>query len=111
MRKKTVKKAVKKGTAKKSAVRKVYVRRSGEETFLPPKSPKSPEKKKKNMKGRPRGGASMPCPECGGDSHVIITNRVLGTVMRARACLQHDHRFKTVEQISTGSASRSGSLT
>ncbi len=54
-------------------------------------------KKKKNMKGRKRGGASVPCPQCGEDTRVIITRRVDGKVNRKRTC-RHDHEFNTVER-------------
>lgn len=56
-------------------------------------------KKRKNMKGRPRGGASVPCPKCGKDSHVIITRRTDGEVTRTRECHgRHAHSFRTIEQ-------------
>lgn len=55
-------------------------------------------KKKKNMKGRPRGGASVTCPECGGDSHVIITRRVGTGVVRTRACIPCEFQFTTLER-------------
>jgi hypothetical protein len=55
-------------------------------------------KPKKNMKGRKRGGASVPCPECEADSHVIITRREGGVVIRKRACLgRTSHEFTTTE--------------
>lgn len=49
---------------------------------------------------RRRGGASVPCPECGGDSRVVETRRVDDmTVRRTRACQTCDHRFETRETI------------
>ena len=59
-------------------------------------------KAKKNMKGRPRGGATMPCPVCGANSHVIITRRTDDdVVIRKRRCLGDEgHPFDTVENVS-----------
>lgn len=54
-------------------------------------------KPKKNMKGRPRGGASVPCPTCGKDSHVVITRRDDGSVLRKRVC-SRNHTFATREE-------------
>jgi len=57
-----------------------------------------PKKKKKNMKGRPRGGASVPCPRCGKDSRVVITRRDGPDVLRRRQCKgAHEHLFDTTE--------------
>lgn len=57
-------------------------------------------KPKKNMKGRPRGGASVPCPSCGKDSHVIITRRSGDEVSRRRICVgRGKHLFDTLEQV------------
>jgi hypothetical protein len=55
-------------------------------------------KKKKNMKGRKRGGASVPCPidRCRKDSRVVLTRRVDGEVVRNRVC-KGNHAFTTVE--------------
>jgi len=57
-------------------------------------------KTKKKMKGRPRGGASCPCPECSGHSEVIVTKRVDLKVLRERKCLSREcgARFRTVEK-------------
>ena len=45
-----------------------------------------------------RGAVSSPCPTCGSNSHVIITSRVEGVVIRTRRCLQNPgHVFKTKE--------------
>lgn len=55
-------------------------------------------KKKKNMKGRKRGGASVPCPRCHKDSRVIITRRVSDEVLRNRVC-KSNHAFTTVESV------------
>jgi transcriptional regulator NrdR family protein len=58
-----------------------------------------PKKKKK------RGGASLPCPTCGKDTHVIVTRRGEGKVIRFRGCLKHEaHRFYTCEIASTDPA-------
>lgn len=60
-----------------------------------------PRKKKKikAMKGRPRGGASIPCPECEADSHVIITRREGSVVVRKRECKgRTPHVFETREE-------------
>ena len=56
-------------------------------------------KKKKNMKGRKRGGASVPCPECDSNSRVTLTRREGLKVIRHRLCSRHDHSFSTVEKI------------
>lgn len=59
---------------------------------------RKPKKLKKNMKGRPRGGASVPCPTCASDSHVELTRRDGDTVMRTRKCLgRGKHLFRTAE--------------
>jgi len=52
-------------------------------------------------KKRARGGASAPCPKCGGPSHVEVTRRVEGTVRRSRRCTKKKcgHRFTTLEQV------------
>lgn len=56
-------------------------------------------KPKKNMKGRLRGGASVPCPECGANSRVIITRRDVDAVSRRRVCLgSGHHEFFTTER-------------
>lgn len=54
-------------------------------------------KKKKNMKGRKRGGASVPCPRCHKNSTVVITRRIGEEVHRNRTCVG-GHTFPTVEQ-------------
>jgi hypothetical protein len=57
-------------------------------------------KPKKNMKGRPRGGASVPCPACGKNSRVVITRRVYDTVERRRMCIaKRPHEFLTTETV------------
>jgi hypothetical protein len=68
-------------------------------------------KPKKNMKGRPRGGATVPCPHrtrkrdggytdpCGADSEVVITRRDGAGVRRRRQCLGDGrHLFDTREE-------------
>lgn len=55
-------------------------------------------KKKKNMKGRKRGGASVPCPRCHKDSRVVLTRRVDGEVARNRTCTAN-HAFTTLEKV------------
>ncbi len=60
-----------------------------------------PRKKKplKNMKGRPRGGASVPCPRCGADSQVLLTRRDGNEVSRRRQCKGPAHHlFDTDEK-------------
>ena len=54
-------------------------------------------KRTKRPKKRERGGASHPCPKCGGPTHVIITRRREEAVNRRRACLLCDHEFGTRE--------------
>lgn len=55
-------------------------------------------KKRKNMKGRPRGGASVMCPRCGANSEVIITRRDGDQVSRRRECKgEARHLFDTQE--------------
>jgi len=52
----------------------------------------------KARKKKRRGAVSSPCPMCGGNSHVVITNRVEGVVIRTRRCLRRAaHTFKTKE--------------
>lgn len=60
---------------------------------------RAPKKKKWDMKGRPRGGASVPCPVCNSDSRVIITGRnAEAQVVRKRECLgRAHHKFQTKE--------------
>jgi len=56
---------------------------------------------------RPRGGASHPCPACGGDSRVLLTRRLPvdtsgtppGSVSRKRECLSCGTQFSTNETI------------
>lgn len=56
-------------------------------------------KPKKNMAGRKRGGASVPCPECGSNSQVIITRRGGNSVNRRRECTgRGKHSFFTDER-------------
>lgn len=58
--------------------------------------------KKTKMKKRPRGGASMPCPTCNKNTHVVITRRGRfgDSVLRVRECTARGrHRFNTVEQV------------
>lgn len=60
------------------------------------------KKSKKNMKGRPRGGASVPCPQCQADSRVVITRRgENGIVVRKRECKgrRTHHSFETQEVV------------
>jgi len=59
-------------------------------------------------KKRKRGGASMPCPECGSHSHVIITKRIDDKVERQRECLgRRPHKFHTYEEVSYEAVSSS----
>lgn len=59
-------------------------------------------KKKKNMKGRKRGGASVPCPDCQSNSNVVITRRVEDEVIRNRICTgRTKHTFTTVEHVAS----------
>jgi len=59
---------------------------------------RAPKKRKKNMRGRPRGGASVLCPQCGKDSRVIITRRDGRDVVRRRVCKgRAEHLFETTE--------------
>ena len=51
------------------------------------------------MKGRKRGGASVPCPTCGADSRVVLTRRTDHKVRRNRACVEHGHEFSTMERV------------
>jgi len=53
------------------------------------------------MEGRPRGGASLPCPECAGNTEVIITRRKEDKVLRQRRCLKRrcGAKFQSVEQV------------
>jgi hypothetical protein len=53
----------------------------------------------KKAKGRVRGGASAPCPQCGNATRVLDTRRTLdGQVQRLRQCLANpEHTFTTVE--------------
>lgn len=52
------------------------------------------------MKSRKRGGASVPCPECGGPTHVVITRRLEDAVKRMRKCtkVRCGHQFSTTEK-------------
>lgn len=57
-------------------------------------------KPKKNMLGRPRGGATVPCPTCQSDSEVIITRRDGPDVIRRRQCKgAGEHLFDTTESV------------
>ena len=47
--------------------------------------------------GRPRGGASVPCPRCGKPSRVSDTRRAGHLVHRQRVC-SGGHRFDTSER-------------
>ena len=57
-----------------------------------------PAKKPKNMKGRPRGGASATCPVCGANSSVTLTRREGPKVLRWRECV-NGHGFQTAEKV------------
>ncbi len=46
---------------------------------------------------RPRGGASVPCPKCGGPSRAIETRRKKGKVVRNRECLECTKSFASEE--------------
>jgi transcriptional regulator NrdR family protein len=61
---------------------------------------KSPSTKR-SQTGRKRGGASVPCPSCGGASKVVETRRALRfkLVARARECLSCDRVFYTSERV------------
>jgi DNA-directed RNA polymerase subunit M/transcription elongation factor TFIIS len=79
----------------KKAVKKVKAVKAMKLKKLAKAGPKS----KKNMKGRPRGGASYLCSRCGSPSHVIITRRTEdNSVSRNRECLKCSNLFTTVEQ-------------
>jgi hypothetical protein len=57
------------------------------------------KKQTKRMKGRPRGGATVPCPRCGRDSRVVITRRDGPDVVRRRICKgPAEHLFDTTER-------------
>jgi len=57
-------------------------------------------KPKKNMKGRKRGGASVPCPSCHADSQVVLTRRENQAVARNRICVgRAQHAFLTIERV------------
>jgi hypothetical protein len=44
------------------------------------------------------GSVSAPCPKCKANSHVIVTIRVEGVVVRARQCFgRKAHTFRTKE--------------
>lgn len=49
---------------------------------------------------RPRGGATYPCPHCGGPTHVLTTRKVEEGIRRRRKC--RDFRcgsvFPTLEE-------------
>jgi hypothetical protein len=48
---------------------------------------------------RTRGGASAPCPDCGGNSRVVDTRRsASGTVTRWRVCVCCDRKFVSHER-------------
>jgi hypothetical protein len=49
------------------------------------------------VKKRERGGASFPCPECFGTTHVLTTRRKNGLVVRRRICLMCEHLVTTAE--------------
>lgn len=55
---------------------------------------------KKKRTPRLRGGASAPCPRCGGPSRVIVTRRLGDQISRRRECLARRcrHEFKTTEE-------------
>jgi hypothetical protein len=48
-------------------------------------------------KTKKRGGASAPCPKCGANSHVVVTQRQDGDVIRVRKCKRYGHEFRTKE--------------
>lgn len=52
-------------------------------------------------KKRPRGGASVPCPKCGGPSRVVDTRRSdkIGSVQRKRLCIPKGHSFESEETV------------
>jgi transcriptional regulator NrdR family protein len=49
-------------------------------------------------KPRPRGGASLPCTECGGRTEVVITRRIKGQVVRVRKCMVCETTFTSGEK-------------
>jgi transcriptional regulator NrdR family protein len=56
--------------------------------------------RKAKKSGRKRGGASITCPVCSKDSHVVVTRRLLDgvAVRRVRQCLgRRSHKFETRE--------------
>lgn len=57
------------------------------------------------MSKRPRGGASVPCPRCGGPSRVVETRRLdpMRTVHRKRKCVDNNHSFESEEVAVPGS--------
>jgi hypothetical protein len=54
----------------------------------------------KKTKRRKRGGASVPCPQCGGSTEVVITRRSDRVVTRKRKCKRCRHKFETREAAS-----------
>lgn len=58
-------------------------------------------KKSKLKATRLRGGASMTCPRCDKPSHVVITRRQDGFVVRVRQCVSDrcGKRFTTREHV------------
>lgn len=62
----------------------------------------------KHAKRRQRGGASVPCPQCGGDTTVVFTRRHVPEqtadmpvyVRRQRVCAK-GHKFTTTETTTT----------
>jgi transcriptional regulator NrdR family protein len=55
-------------------------------------------KKPRKTPKRVRGGASVPCPQCGNQTQVLDTRRGTdGQVQRLRRCLHCRNTFGTVE--------------
>lgn len=52
----------------------------------------------KKVKKRKRGGATFPCPACGGVTRVMTTRRKTGGVMRTRTCLECEALVITQER-------------
>lgn len=54
--------------------------------------------RRKQKATRPRGGASVPCPKCAGNTSVVVTNRDENSkVVRLRKCLRCSETFRTLE--------------
>jgi hypothetical protein len=56
-------------------------------------------KPRRDSRGKPRGGAALPCPMCGGPTRVLRTTRSGGSTIRERQCGSRrcGHRIGTME--------------